>query len=62
MPFRKPELIITPSSVKAVSSMVKLAASGPSGATTATTGRPYLRAKSRSRWSPEGQPKIAPVP
>src|SRR5262249_598988 len=25
-------------------------------------GRPYLRAKSRSRWSWAGQPKMAPVP
>ena len=26
------------------------------------TGRSYLRAKSRSRWSCAGQPKMAPVP
>ena len=35
---------------------------GALGATTGTTGRPYLRANSRSRWSPDGQPKMAPVP
>ena len=34
----------------------------PGGSTTGITGRPYLRAKSRSRWSCAGQPKIAPVP
>ena len=34
----------------------------PSGRTTGMTGRPYLRAKSRSRWSCAGQPKMAPVP
>ena len=34
----------------------------PSGATTACTFSPYLRAKSRSRWSCAAQPKIAPVP
>jgi hypothetical protein len=37
-------------------------ASPSSGITTGMTGRPYLRAKSRSRWSPDGQPKMAPVP
>ena len=36
--------------------------SSPGGSTTGTTFRPYLRAKSRSRWSWPGQPKIAPVP
>ena len=34
----------------------------PRGAKTSITGSPYLRAKSRSRWSCAGQPKIAPVP
>jgi hypothetical protein len=42
--------------------IVKVFASASSGITTGTTGRPYLLAKSRSRWSPDGQPKIAPVP
>ena len=40
----------------------KVAGSAPSGTTTGTTGSLYLRAKSRSRWSCAGQPKIAPVP
>ena len=39
-----------------------VAGSAPSGITTGMTGRPYLLAKSRSRWSPDGQPKMAPVP
>jgi len=37
-------------------------ASSPGGSTTAGVARPYFRAKSRSRWSPAGQPKMAPVP
>ena len=32
--------------------------SAPGGSTTGLTCRPYLRAKSRSRWSCAGQPKI----
>ena len=32
------------------------------GATTTGMGRLYLVANSKSRWSPQGQPKMAPVP
>ncbi len=42
--------------------IVKVAASSPGGSTTTGTGSAYLAAKSRSRWSPHGQPKMAPVP
>ena len=62
LPSRKPELIITPSSVKAMSPTVKVAASPPFGSTTGVTSSPYFRAKSRSRWSCAGQPKSEPVP
>ena len=37
-------------------------AAEPGAAKTSITGSPYLRAKSRSRWSCAGQPKMAPVP
>ena len=37
-------------------------ASESGAAKTSTTGSRYFRAKSRSRWSCAGQPKIAPVP
>jgi hypothetical protein len=40
----------------------KLLGSASDGTTTGVTASPYLRAKSRSRWSCAGQPKIAPVP
>ena len=61
-PSRKPELYATPSSVCATSPTLKVAASAPCGSTTGVTESPYLRAKSRSRWSCAGQPKMAPVP
>ena len=41
----------------------RLAGAGSSfGTTTGMIGSPYLRANSMSRWSPDGQPKMAPVP
>ena len=66
MPSRKSELmrmVLSPSfSTKASVPTSKVAGSVPFGATTGMTGRPYLRAKSRSRWSCAGQPKMAPSP
>ena len=62
MPSRKLELIIVPSPSKALSLMANVAASSPAGRITGLNGSSYFFAKSRSRWSPEGQPKMAPVP
>jgi hypothetical protein len=54
------ELIITPSSVKASVVILKLFPVIFVGLTTGITSRLYSLAKSRSRWSCAGQPKIAP--
>ena len=62
MPSRKPEWMMAPGPVYDSAPTVNDAASSPGGSTTAGVARPYLRAKSRSRWSPAGQPKMAPVP
>ncbi len=52
---------MTPGPVYA--SVMVSASSPPSGGwTTTRTGRPFARAKSRSRWSCAGTPMTAPVP
>ena len=61
MPSKSPELTITPSAVKAAS-MLAGSRTWPSGLMTTLTGRPYLRANSKSRWSWAGTPMTAPVP
>ena len=58
-PSSGPELTYVPSPGVA---MPDSAGSGSPVDTTSTTGSPYVRAKSRSRWSCAGTAITAPVP
>ncbi len=62
IPSRKPELISVAGPSCATVPIANSSARSPGGSTTTGTSSPYLRAKSRSRWSPHGHPNTAPVP